>query len=67
MFMEGIRDDNGLFVSMRVRSLIETEPQSRYSRMLSGGRFKEAEELAKLYDLDLKVRSLQTEYRHSCN
>ena len=59
VFVEALCDSSSdVPSSLRVRSLVETEPESRYSRMLNRGRFTEAESLAKLYDLDLKVPTL---------
>ena len=59
VFVEAVCDSSSdVPSSLRVRSLVETEPESRYSRMLNRGRFTEAESLAKLYDLDLKVPTL---------
>ncbi|XP_065660662.1 kinetochore-associated protein 1 isoform X2 [Hydra vulgaris] len=66
MFIEGVPNENlddsiecekdlSLVGTIRVRSLMEAIPQNRFSRLLHKKKFSEAEDFAKMFNLDIEL------------
>lgn len=53
-FIEGLENDGKCVQSIEIKSIVETDPEQRYKKLLQRGLFEEAEELAKQFELSLE-------------
>ncbi|CAG9854949.1 unnamed protein product [Phyllotreta striolata] len=71
MFMYYIIDNEGKFIEFNLQQVYETDHESRYSKLISMGRFDEAEALAKKYNIDpsfmLKAKAQLLVDKTECN
>ncbi|XP_013416071.1 kinetochore-associated protein 1-like [Lingula anatina] len=55
--VEGISEENGngLVTQLRIRSLSEAQPETRFYRILHKNQFEEAEQFAKMFGMDVEL------------
>lgn len=53
-FISGMENDSKFIQTIEVKSIIETDPEQRFKKLLSRGHFDEAEEFAKQFELNLE-------------
>lgn len=53
-FISGTENDNNFVQTIEIKSIIETDPDQRFKKLLLRGHFQEAEEFAKQFNLSLQ-------------
>lgn len=53
-FIEGYRNENNFIQAIEIKSITDTDPEQRFTKLLMRGQFDEAEEFAKTCDLSLE-------------